>query len=556
MLRYIFKNKFYLILNSVISFLAFGSLFLTFYCYSLITKVVQNNSMEDAYKVMGLIILTILALVVFSILSTITTRKILEMAVRDLRSDIFNSSYNLKISDYYKRGKSYFEAVILNDIDILENKYFRSVIEIINDSIQIIIMAVAIALVGIENLILVAVLCIPILIAPFIFKRKLNKTGNDFSEKIKKFNNKAEETIDSFYLARYFKKEKNILNRYRVETSSVENSRKSLNYYRAINTSISIITVLILKVISLYYFADKSLNLLLDLSSVALLFSLVNNIGNPLRNILSYVESINSTKEIRKNIFSLFNVEMENKDAFELEGTDLEINSLTLRASDKTILNNFTYIFNKGNKYMIVGESGCGKSSFFKVLLRYFEDYEGEIMLGNREIKSLTHEEVYKKISYISQETYIFSDTLRNNITLFTEYFSDEDVLIAIKKAGLSNFYDSLETGLNTIIDRDNMTISGGEMQRIGLARGFLFDSSIYLFDEATSALDKETSLIVEKNILDLEDKIVISIVHKINEVSEDYDYLLFMDKGRVKYSGAYKEVVNNNKEVRVLLEA
>lgn len=93
-------------------------------------------------------------------------------------------------------------------------------------------------------------------------------------------------------------------------------------------------------------------------------------------------------------------------------------------------------------------------------------------------------------------------------------------------------------------------------MQRIGLARGFLFDSSIYLFDEATSALDKDTSLLVEKNILALEDKLVISIVHKINEVSENYDYLLFMDKGKIKYFGNYKEVKNNNKEVKELLEA
>ncbi|MBU3210558.1 ABC transporter ATP-binding protein/permease [Clostridium algidicarnis] len=556
MVKYIFKSKIYLILNSLFSFLGFGSLFLTFYSYSLITKVVQNNSMEDAYKVTVLIILTILALIVFSILSTITTRKILEVAIKSLRDDIFISVYNSKISDYYKRGKSYFEAVILNDIDILENMYFRSVIEIINDSIQIIIMATAIALIGIENFIIVALLCIPILIAPFILKKKLNRKGNDFSQKMKRFNNKAEETIDSFYLGKYFKSQKNIFNRYKIETSLVEDSRKSLNYYRAFNTSISIINVMILKVISLYSFTDKSLNLLLDLSSVALLFSLVNNIGNPLKNILTYIESINSTKEIRKNILSLFSGEIEDKEDFELKDIDLEINNLSLRVSDKTILDNFTYIFNKGNKYMIVGESGCGKSSLFKVLLRYFEIYEGEIRLGYREIRDLKHEEIYKKVSYISQEPYILSDNLRNNITLFTEGFSDEDVLVAIEKAGLKSFYDNLEKGLDTIIDRDNRTISGGEMQRIGLARGFLFDSSIYLFDEATSALDKETSLLVEKNILALEDKIVISIVHKINAVSENYDYLLFMDKGKVKYSGPYKEIKNNNKEVKELLEA
>lgn len=556
MVKYIFKSKFYLILNSLLSFLGFGSLFLTFYCYSLITKVVQNNSMEDAYKVTGLIMLTILALIVFSILSTITTRKILEIAVEGLRNEIFISAYNSKISDYYKRGKSYFETVILNDIDILEDKYFRSIIEIINDTIQIIIMATAIKLVGIDNLILVVVLCIPILITPFILKRKLNEKGNDFSEKIKRFNNIAVETIDSFYLCKYFKSAKNVFDRYKIETFLVENSRKSLDYYRAFNTSISIITIIILKVISLYSFTDKSLNSLLDLSRVALLFSLVNNIGNPLKNILTYIELINSTKEIRKNILSLLSSEIENKQNFELKDANLEINNLTLRVSNKTILDNFTYTFNKGNKYMIVGESGCGKSSLFKVLLRYFENYEGEIKLGNREIRTLKHEDIYKKISYISQEIYILSDTLRNNITLFIEDFSDEDVLLAIEKAGLKPFYDNLENGLGTIIDRDNRTISGGEMQRIGLARGFLFNSSVYLFDEVTSALDKDTSLLVEKNILALEDKIVISIVHKINEVSENYDYLLFMDKGKIKYFGNYKEVKNNNKEVKELLEA
>lgn len=89
---------------------------------------------------------------------------------------------------------SYYESVLLNDIDILESKYFRSIIEIINDSIQIIIMATAIALLGIENLIIVLLLCIPIVIAPFILKKKLNQKGNNFSEKVKRFNNKASET--------------------------------------------------------------------------------------------------------------------------------------------------------------------------------------------------------------------------------------------------------------------------------------------------------------------------------------------------------------------------
>ena len=137
---------------------------------------------------------------------------------------------------------------------------------------------------------------------------------------------------------------------------------------------------------------------------------------------------------------------------------------------------------------------------------------------------------------------------------MFTEDYSDEDILLAIDKAGLKSFYGNLENGLDTIIDRDNLTISGGEIQRIGLARGFLFDSNIYLF-EATSALDKETSILIEKNILALENKIVISIVHKINEVSENYDHLLFMDRGRVKYAGTFKEMKTID-EVRELLEA
>lgn len=556
MIKYIFKSKFYFILNSILAFLGFGSLLLIFYCYSLITKVVQNNSIDDAYRIMILIILSILALIVVSILSVITTRKVIEIAVERLRNDIFIAAYNSKISDYYKKGRSYFESIILNDIDILENKYFRSIIEIINDSIQIIIMATAIAIVGIDNFVVVTLLCIPVLIAPSILKKKLGEKGSDFSKKMREFNNKAVETIDAFYISKYFKSGKGIFKRYSTATILVEDSRKDLNYYRAFNTSISILTVLTLKMISLYYFANKSLSLLLDLSYMALLFSLINNIGNPLNNILKYIESINSTKKIRMNILSLLGDEIEYIKEAELLNVNLEINNLNLKVSDKTILDNLNFKFIEGNKYIIVGESGCGKSSLFKVLLRYFDNYEGEVKLGNREIRTLRHSDIYKKISYISQEIHIISDTFRNNITLFNEGFSDQDILFAIRKAGLESFYDRLEEGLDTIIDRDNKNVSGGEIQRIGLARGFLFDSEIYLLDEATSALDKDMSLFVEKNILALEDKIVISIVHKISEVSGEYDCLIFMDKGRIKYYGPYEEIKDNNKEVKRLLEA
>jgi len=173
MVKYVLKDKFRFILNFLFSVLGFGSLFLTFYGYSLITKVVQNNSITEAYKVTILILLVIMALIAFSILSTITTRRILEKATGSLRDDIFSSVYHSKISKFYGRGKSYYESVLLNDIDILESKYFRPIIEIINDCIQIIIMATAIALSGVENLIIVILLCIPIVIAPFILKKKL-----------------------------------------------------------------------------------------------------------------------------------------------------------------------------------------------------------------------------------------------------------------------------------------------------------------------------------------------------------------------------------------------
>ena len=556
MKKYLFKDKKAILINCLISLCGFMCMIGMFYTNSLITDVVVNNDLKRANRVTFLVLGVILALMVCMILSTIITRRILRNAVFSLREDIFINAYSKSIAKYKDNGTNYFSSLLYNDVDIIEDKYFRPLLEIINDSMQIILMSLILCKIGTQYFIIVLALTIPTIIAPFLLKNKMIEQGNHLSKGLEKYTSLIKDTLSMFHTVKYFGKEDSILNRFSKGTECIEKQKYQLASIRAYNVFISSFTVLILKFVSLLYFSNGALKLVIDIATVSLLFSLTNNIGNPIHNILGYIESINSTKGIREKIEELINSKeiIQNELCIVPRNNNILIDDLILELNEKCILNRFSFQFEQGKKYVVLGESGSGKSTFCKVILGYFVDYKGNISVGGIDVKEIEKYQLYKKIVYVSQDTYLFSDTLRNNITLLSDKFSEQQIMSAIKKAELQELIERLNEGLESNIDSESVTLSGGEKQRIALARAFLYDADIYIFDEATAALDIKTTECIERNILGLREKTVISIVHKLNNSIEKYDCVLVVKEGKVVAANSYAKLKDMYPEYGLLL--
>jgi ATP-binding cassette subfamily C protein len=178
----------------------------------------------------------------------------------------------------------------------------------------------------------------------------------------------------------------------------------------------------------------------------------------------------------------------------------------------------------KGEKYLVVGPSGGGKSTLLKLLRKYFNPTKGEILIDGKNLKDIKKASYFSNISNVEQQVFLFEDTLKNNITLYKDY-SQEEIDLAIKRAGLSNFVEGLQNKLDTTIYDNGKNISGGERSRVAIARGLLAKSDIIFLDEAFASLDSKVAKEIEKTLLDLDDVTIVNVSHVIfEETKERYD--------------------------------
>lgn len=209
------------------------------------------------------------------------------------------------------------------------------------------------------------------------------------------------------------------------------------------------------------------------------------------------------------------------------------------------VISNINYIFEKGKKYAIVGESGCGKSTLLKILMKQINDYQGQISIDDINIKSFDAKSYYSKVALIHQNLFVFKDTFKNNICLYNE-FSDEKIKNTIIQSGLTKTMNIHNAGLDTLIGEGHVELSGGELNRLSIARALIKDVEILLVDEATAALDKVMAYDIEKTILGL-DSTVIAITHRIDDnILKYYDEILVMKDGEIVESGDLQKLIIN----------
>ena len=215
------------------------------------------------------------------------------------------------------------------------------------------------------------------------------------------------------------------------------------------------------------------------------------------------------------------------KDSIELKG-------VSFGYTDDLILKDINLTINKGNKYLVVGPSGGGKSTLLKLLRKYFIPTKGSITIDNVDLNDVTKTSYFNNIANVEQQIFLFEDTLRNNLTLYKDY-SDEEIDLAIKGSGLIDFVQNLPDNLNTMLFDNGRNISGGEKSRIAIARGLLANTDIIFLDEAFASLDSKVAKEIEKTLLSLEGITVVNVSHVIfDETKKDYDRVISIANGSV----------------------
>ena len=194
----------------------------------------------------------------------------------------------------------------------------------------------------------------------------------------------------------------------------------------------------------------------------------------------------------------------------------------------REVIRNLSFRFRAGKHYAVIGKSGCGKSTLLSLLLGHYPNYSGSIRYDGVELRELTREYLGNTVAYVSQDTFLFQDTIQNNITLYHEEYTPQEIEAALEQAGLKELVDSLPEGLSAMVEENGKNFSGGEKQRLSLARALLRKSRVLLLDEFTANLDKETAEKIEKQVMGLKDCLIITVTHRLTpDMLSRYDGIL-----------------------------
>ncbi|NFG61381.1 ABC transporter ATP-binding protein [Clostridium sp. CMCC3677] len=250
--------------------------------------------------------------------------------------------------------------------------------------------------------------------------------------------------------------------------------------------------------------------------------------------------SLNKIENIKK--FPLID---ENTKDINLSSFNIDFKNVSFGYNDnETVINNVSFHIPEKSMTAIVGHSGCGKTTITRLIARFWDVEKGSIKIGRVNIKNMTCDSILKHITIVFQNVYLFNDTIANNIRLGKYNASMQEIEEAAKKARCYEFIKNLPDGFDTIIGEGGSSLSGGEKQRISIARAILKDASIVLLDEATSSIDPENEFYIQQAISELvRNKTLIVIAHRLSTIKEA-NQILVMENGQIVQKGIHDELI------------
>lgn len=290
-------------------------------------------------------------------------------------------------------------------------------------------------------------------------------------------------------------------------------------------------------------------------TSLLLLYKPTKTLGNTLTNLQGVFVAMS-------RVFELFDLKPQihsPANPVKLNGLNSSIDFKNVNfeyEQDTPVLKDFSLHVNKGETIALVGNSGGGKSTVVSLLPRFYDVTSGEIDFDGVDIRNFNLDELRQNISFVFQDNFLFSGSIKENILMGNEHATEEEIKKVVAMAHLDEFAHSLENGLDTFVGERGTTLSGGQRQRVAIARAMLKDAPIVILDEATSALDNKSEAIVQKALDNLiQNKTVFVIAHRLSTI-KNADRIAVVDEGKLAELGTHEELMNiENGKYRYLYE-
>ncbi len=402
---------------------------------------------------------------------------------------------------------------------------------------------------------LIAIIMIPLAsLAAKTLGKRIGKVSTEAQVKSGELSTYLIEIFKNHKLMKIFQKENYEIKRSESFLDALKIKSKKINevFVRASPIMETLTGIMIALLI--FYSGKLIINEQLDINNFFSFLAAMMLAYQPVRSLATLNMSINSGLSAAKRILPIIDIKNEindkkNADKLDLKNCEIKFKNCSFKynKSEKLVLNNLNINISGGKMTALVGHSGAGKSSILNLIPRFYDCVSGDITIDDHSIYSVKIHDLRSSISIVTQDTTLFDDTIKNNILYASESATDEEIKEAAKKSFADEFIQQLPDKYETIIGENGIRLSGGEKQRLSIARAMLKKSPIILLDEATSSLDADTESKIQGAInLLTKNKTTIVIAHRLSTILNS-NKIFVIDKGEVSAEGTHDELIKKS---------
>lgn len=499
-----------------------------------VTRAIEINSVI-AYR--NALIAVVIMIIVVSANRYIAGRLRIAFSieyVHSLRETFFDGILWLPYSLFAKKSKDRYLSLFVNDINTIDSRYFSGLSNLSYWSVYIFF--ALIALFFIDPILLIGIIPAEIIIVcgSLFLIRKINKLEIELSNANGDYTTFVSNLFDGIEIAKLAKREKHFCEATGQEISKLEKIKGRYGLFKMfITVGLSSISMCISLLIILYLCAGIAEGK--TVATALLAYQISSTLCYAANYCATAILSLKSSAALKTHIENEYFVDVNkikheenvSSSSNEKQVCPIVVRNLSFSFNSDEVFTNTSFGLQRGKKYLLVGPSGCGKTTLLNLLSGIYSEYAGTIDINGVELRKVEHRNYLNRISIVHQDTFLFSDTVRNNLSLFSSKVDDNRIDQALITCRLDAVVSALPYKLDTVLENNGSCLSGGEKQRFSIARAILKNCSLLLADEPTASLDEETAVSVEMALLDLPCTAVV-VSHRIHrELIHKYDYIL-----------------------------